>query len=86
MVWVTLGGPLVAVGVRAGAGGAAGLAAVMAGLVAGALVASAWLLLAAALDLLAGCRPGRRRLLWTAAVTLFAFVSPFLLLGAQAAR
>lgn len=86
VVWAALGGTLVVVGLLAGADGAAGFAAVMAGLVAGALVASAWLLLAVFLDLLAGAPVGRRRVAWTAGLVLLAFVSPFLLLGAQAAR
>jgi hypothetical protein len=86
VVWVALGAVFTTVVIRAGGDGAAGLAAVMLGLTAGSLVASGWLLLAALLDLLAGARVGRRRVIVTAAVVLFAFASPMLVVGAQAAR
>lgn len=85
-LWVVGGAVLVAVVVRAGGDGAAGVVAVMVALVAGSLLASAWLLLAATLDLVAGEPPGRRRVLWTVGVLLFAFVSPLLVAGAQAVR
>lgn len=85
-LWVGLGAVLVAVVVRAGGDGGAGVVAVMSALVAGSLLASAWLLLAAALDLVAGEPPGRRRTIWTVAVIVFTFASPLLVAGAQAAR
>ena len=86
VVWAVTAGPLVVVVVRAGGDGAAGLVAVMMGLVAGSVAASAWLMLAAALDLLAGETPGRRRALWTVGVVVFALASPMLIVAAQAAR
>ena len=46
------------------------------------LVAAAWLLLAALLDVLAGHPPDRRRTLWTIGMTLLAMLGPFLVLGA----
>ncbi|HVM00924.1 MAG TPA: hypothetical protein VM324_16665 [Egibacteraceae bacterium] len=85
-VWLAVGTVLVTIVVRAGGDGAAGLAAVFLALVSGAVVASGWLLLAAALDLLAGEPPGRRRVLWTVGVLLFTFSSPLLVVAAQAAR
>lgn len=86
VVWVLTGVPLVAVVAGAEGDGAAGLVAVMMGLVVGSVVASAWLMLAAALDLLAHERPGRRRVLWTVGVVVFTFASPLLVVAAQAAR
>lgn len=86
LVWLGLGAALVAAVVRAGGGGGAGLVAVMAALVGGALVASAWLLLSATLDLIAEQPPGPWRVRWTVAVVLFTFASPLLVMGAQTAR
>lgn len=86
LVGVVTGSPLVVTVVRAGGDGATGLVAVMMGLVAGAVVASAWLVLAAVLDLLAGEPPGRRRALWTVGVVVFTLASPMLIVAAQAAR
>lgn len=85
-LWVGGSAVLVAVVVRAGGDGAAGVVAVMVALVAGSMLSSAWLLLAATLDLVAGEPPGRRRVLWTVGVLLFAFASPLLVAGAQAVR
>lgn len=45
------------------------------------VVAAAWLLLAALLDVLAGEPPNLRRVLWTVAATLVAMLAPFVLLG-----
>lgn len=44
----------------------------------GALVTSGWLVLALALDLIAGVVPGRWRVVWTAAAFAVAFLSPIL--------
>lgn len=85
-VWAVGGLALVGVVLAAGGDGAAGLAAALLALVCGALVASGWLLLAALLDLVAGARISRRRTVITAAVVLFTFASPMLVVGAQAAR
>lgn len=86
VLWVAMASVLVGAVVRSGGDGAAGVVAVLAALVAGSLLSSAWLLLAAALDLAAGEPPSRRRTLWTVAVILFTFASPLLVAGAQAAR
>ena len=57
-------------------------AAVVAAAIAGwGVVAAAWLLLAALLDVWAGEPPNLRRILWTAVATLVAMFGPFLLLG-----
>ena len=56
------------------------------GICLGALVSSAWLLLATALDLLADQPPGARRLWWLLGVVGFAFLAPALILGAQGAQ
>ena len=45
------------------------------------VVASAWLLLAALLDVLAGEPPNLRRVVWTVVATLIAMLAPFVLLG-----
>jgi hypothetical protein len=45
------------------------------------LVTSGWLVLALVLDLIAGEVPGRRRMLWTAAVFGAAFISPVLVVA-----
>jgi hypothetical protein len=66
----------------AAGGVSTGVVGAMLGLVAGLVVASAWLLLAVALDLLAGAPPDRRRILWTAALTFAALASPILVLAA----
>ena len=56
--------------------------AVLAAAIAGwGVIAAAWLLLAALLDVLAGEPPNLRRVVWTAVATLVAMLSPFLLLG-----
>lgn len=47
----------------------------------GALVSSGWLLLAAALDVLAGQRPGTRRWAWTALAVGLALLGPLLFVG-----
>lgn len=47
-------------------------------IVVGALVSSGWLVLALALDLVAGVVPGRRRVVWTALSFAVAFLSPIL--------
>ena len=82
LVWLLGAGVLIGVALSAGGGGRA----VLLGLtLAGALavvVLAAWLLVAGLLDVLADRLPGRRRLVWTAAVTLAAFVTPMLVLGA----
>lgn len=85
-VWAVLATVLVVLIMRAGGDGTAGFAAVVSALVVGSVVASAWLLLAALLDLLAGHTPGRYRVGWTVGVLVFTFFSPLLVLGAQAAR
>ncbi len=85
-LWVGLGAVLIGAVVRAGGDGAAGAVALTIALVAGSLLASAWLLLAATLDLVAGEPPGRRRTLWTVALIVFTFASPLLVAAAQAAR
>jgi hypothetical protein len=54
------------------------------GLAVGAFVATVWLLLALALDLLARERPTRRRLAWTAVVGAVSIVVLFLALAAGA--
>ncbi|HWB73242.1 MAG TPA: hypothetical protein VG452_13595 [Egibacteraceae bacterium] len=86
VVWAASASALVAAVVLAGAGGRLGLAAALLGLTAGSLVASTWLLVAAALDLLAGHVPGRRRVVWTVALVAFAVLSPVFVLGAEQAR
>ncbi len=48
----------------------------------GVMSATAWLLLAAMLDLVAGMRPSRRRLTWTAAMLLATIAMPILVLAA----
>ncbi len=82
LVWLLGAATLVGVALRAGGGGRP----VLLGLtLAGALavvVVAAWLLVAGLLDALADRLPGRRRLMWTAAVTLAAFLTPMLVLGA----
>lgn len=86
-----LAGALTAVGVAAlllpvdlaGTGRASPLV-VFVGLTVGALVTTAWLLLATVLDVFAGHRIGLRRALWTAVATLVALLSPFLLVAAIA--
>lgn len=72
---------LVAVAVRGGSG-QVGLAVVLLGLTVAGLVASAWLLLAVLLDLLAGEPPSAARLLITAGVVLLTGVAPVLFLAA----
>lgn len=86
LVWICTGAALVAVVIGAGGDGAAGLVAVSMGLVVGSVIASAWLMLAAALDLLADHPPSRRRALWTVGVVVFTFATPLLVVAAQAAR
>ncbi|CAN5401181.1 hypothetical protein BH23ACT9_BH23ACT9_13470 [soil metagenome] len=46
--------------------------------VVGTLVSCGWLVLALLLDLFAGQMPGRRRIIWTAAMFAAAFVAPIL--------
>jgi hypothetical protein len=79
VVWVLVAGPLA---VAAGGDDRAVLVAVLLGLTFGAFAASGWLLVAAILDLWVGEPPARRRVVWTAAATLLALISPFLLLAA----
>lgn len=78
--WALVGGGL-AVGL-AGAGGQASAAGVVLGAVIAGIVASAWLLAALAIDVATRRPVGRRRLLWTIAVTLLTMVSPVFVLGA----
>lgn len=79
LVWIlsgaALGGGLASAGPRAAAAG------LLLGLSAGAVVASAWLLVALGLDVYADHRPSRRRLTWTVGVTVFAVLSPALRLA-----
>ncbi|HUH08838.1 MAG TPA: hypothetical protein VML96_13640 [Egibacteraceae bacterium] len=79
--WALITGALSVVGVAGGGGlRAIGSAAVIA-LVLGSSIASAWLLLAAGLDLVAGEQLSRRRGAWTIGVVLFALLSPLLMLA-----
>lgn len=80
VVWVLVGGPLI-VGF-APVGGQASAAGMLLGLVFGGLVASLWLLLAAAIDMGTGQPIGRRRMVWTAGVLVATMLSPLLVLGA----
>lgn len=82
LVWAVLGLPLLALVVVRGGRGDEGFLVVALTLVLGAIVASGWLLLAAALDLLAGESPGRRRVAWTIGVVAFTLLSPLLAAGA----
>ncbi|MDP8970594.1 MAG: hypothetical protein M3N52_08920 [Actinomycetota bacterium] len=83
VVWAICAGALLGAVLVAGAGGRFGLAAVLLGLTAGSLAASSWLLLSAALDLLAEQPPGRRRVAWTVTVVAFTVLSPVFVVGAQ---
>lgn len=78
-----IGLPLLVSAVVGGQGGAVALATVLLGLTLGGLVASAWLLLAGILDVMAGERPGLRRMVWTAALVGVTLVSPLLLVAAR---
>jgi hypothetical protein len=82
-VWGLVALGLLVAAVVQGGGGRAWLTGVMIGLVLGSAASAGWLLLAAALDVLAGERPGRRRLVWTFGLAAFTFLSPALVLGAQ---
>jgi hypothetical protein len=83
LTWLVIGGLLLASVLNAGGGGQAGMAALLLGLVFAGVVTSAWLLLATVLDLLADDPPSRRRILFTAGVTLFTLLSPVLVAGAR---
>jgi len=83
LTWAVTGVPLLVAAVAGGGGGTVGLAAVLLTLTLGGLVASGWLLLAGILDVTAGERPGRRRLVWTAAVVMATLLSPLLLVAAR---
>lgn len=85
LTWAAVAAALVVGALVTGGSGRAGAVAVALGLVVGALVASGWLLLALALDLLAGRFPDRRRTLWTAGVVLFTLLSPVFVVGAHGA-
>lgn len=85
-LWVGISAVVLPMVIRAGGEGSAGVVVVAIAMVAGSLLASAWLLLAACLDLVAGEPPGRRRTIWTVVLILFTFASPLLVVGAQAAR
>lgn len=76
VTWALAGGGLVAG--MAPAGGQASAAGLLLGLVLGGIVASAWLLLALAIDLWTRQPIGRRRWIWTVAVTLATAVAPVL--------
>jgi hypothetical protein len=68
-----------------GGGTGAAVAGVWSGLAVGGFAAAGWLLLALGLDVVAGVRPGRARLLWTAGLTLLALLLPLLALAAGSA-
>ena len=70
--------------VASGGDGRAGATALLAAVILGLLVTAGWLAVSVLLDLIAGARPGRRRLLWTLATCASAFVAPTLLVGAAA--
>lgn len=77
--WALVGGPLI-VGL-APAGGDASAAGMLLGLVVGGIVASGWLLLAAAIDLRTDQPIGRRRVAWTVGVTALAVIAPVMVAG-----
>ncbi|PSO52416.1 MAG: hypothetical protein BRC31_04835 [Actinobacteria bacterium QS_5_72_10] len=76
VAWALLGVPL-SVGMAPSQGPASPAGALL-GLVFGGVVASAWLLTALTIDLWTRQPLGRRRLVWTAAVTLATMLSPVL--------
>jgi hypothetical protein len=80
--WALLSAALLlgALATRAGVRGV--LLALTFGLTVGALVAAAWLVLAAVLDVVAGHPPGAGRLAWTVGVALFALASPVFVVAA----
>ncbi len=82
LVAVLVGGPLLLAGLVGPDPDRAAVVAAVVGFVAGTFAAALWLLVAVALDLLAGEPPGARRALWTGAAVLVAVTSPFLLLAA----
>jgi hypothetical protein len=83
VVWVVLAAALIAMVVVSGAGGRAGATMMFLALCFGSATASVWMLVALALDAVAGERVGAGRLVWTAATVLFTLISPMLVLGAQ---
>jgi len=82
LVAVVVGGPLLLAGLLGPDPDRAAVVAAVVGFVAGTFAAALWLLVAVALDLVAGEPPGARRALWTGAAVLVAVTSPFLLLAA----
>lgn len=78
-------GGVLGVGLAPG-GGRIVAAGVLLGIATGALVASLWALVGVGLDVLAGQRPGRRRLAWCAALVVFALLASGLALGAGVQR
>jgi hypothetical protein len=79
VAWALVGGPLV-VGL-APAGGQASAVGMLLGFVIGGIVASGWLLVAAAIDLRTDQPIGRRRVAWTVGVTAVAALSPVMVAG-----
>jgi hypothetical protein len=82
VAWAAVALPLLAAVLLGGGSAQMALTGVLLGFVIGACVAAGWLLFAAVLDLWVGEPPGRRRLVWTAAMTGVALLSPLLLLAA----
>jgi len=78
VVTLALGVPLAVAVVATGGTGAAVLAVTLLAVTAGGVVATAWLLLAAGLDLRAGAAVGRRRVVWTVAVATSTFAAQVL--------
>lgn len=82
VLWLLCAVVLVAAALWADAGGRAVLVGVTLAWTVGVIGAAAWLLVAGVVDLVADLSVSRRRLWWTVGVTLLAFVSPVLVLGA----
>lgn len=81
VMWALVGLPLLVAVVAGGGEGRAGVAVVLLGLTLGGAVATAWMLAATLLDLLAGGRPGVHRALWLIGTFLVTALLPVLVAG-----
>ena len=81
VAWLVVSAPLVASVVAGDTGGRAAYVVTVLGLLVGSALTAAWLLAAAALDLLGGAGISRRRGVWTVVTCLMTLGVPLLWLG-----